>query len=203
ETDTNHDGLISMDEFMQQTSKEEFQKDPEWKTIDQQPQFTHEEYLEFERRRQEEVQHMIAQGQLPPHPNMPQGYYAVPPASFQAPAQGAQMHYQQPNQLLEQQQQQYHHQQQQYAQQQQYGGSQPVPAYQHPQPQPLVYQQPSQQQQPLPTYRHVQHNGHPEQVSLLHQSNSETPSLVQKQQPQDKLQNEQSTQHQQRSQQQN
>ncbi|EDW19794.2 nucleobindin-2 isoform X1 [Drosophila mojavensis] len=191
ETDTNHDGLISMDEFMQQTSKEEFQKDPEWKTIDQQPQFTHEEYLEFERRRQEEVQNMIAQGQLPPHPNMPQGYYAVPPASFQAPAQGAQMHYQQPNQLLEQQQQQYHHQQQQYAQQQQqqYGGSQPVPAYQHQQPQPLIYQQPSQQQQPLPTYRHVQHNGHPEQVSLLQQSNSETPSLVQKQQPQDKLQN--------------
>ncbi|XP_030244140.1 nucleobindin-2 [Drosophila navojoa] len=119
ETDTNHDGLISMDEFMQQTSKEKFQKDPEWKTIDQQPQFTHEEYLEFERRRQEEVQHMIAQGQLPPHPNMPQGYYiGPPPASFQAPAQGAQLHYQQPNQLLKQQEQQYHHQQQQYAQQQ-------------------------------------------------------------------------------------
>lgn len=196
---------------MQQTAKEEFQKDPEWKTIDQQPQFTHEEYLEFERRRQEEVQHMIAQGQLPPHPNMPQGYYAMPPpASFQAPAQSAQLHYEQPNQLLEQQQQQYHHQQQQYAQQQhqQYGGSQPVPAYQHPQPQPLIYQQPSQQ--PQPTYHQVQHNGHREQVApehqpqtLLQKSNSETPSLVQKHQPQDKLQHEQSTQQQQRSHQEN
>jgi len=68
ETDMNHDGLISIDEFMVQTNKEEFQKDPEWETIDRQQQYTHEEYLEYERRRQEEVQRLIAQGQLPPHP---------------------------------------------------------------------------------------------------------------------------------------
>ncbi|XP_064548530.1 nucleobindin-2 isoform X1 [Drosophila montana] len=201
ETDTNHDGLISIDEFMQQTAKEEFQKDPEWETIDQQPQFSHEEYLEFERRRQEEVQRMIAQGQLPPHPNMPQGYYAVPPPSgvtYHAPSQGAQLHYQQPNQLHAQQQQQYEHQQQQYAQQQQnhgqqyqqqqYGQPQPVqlnpnqvyqhagqipehqPAYQQ-QQQPLIYQQPSQQQpsQQQPVYQPVQPAVQPGQVPAQHQ----------------------------------
>ncbi|EDX10900.1 GD12377 [Drosophila simulans] len=73
ETDMNHDGLISIDEFMVQTNKEEFQKDPEWETIDRQQQYTHEEYLEYERRRQEEVQRLFVLGQLPPHPNMPQG----------------------------------------------------------------------------------------------------------------------------------
>ncbi|XP_017137565.1 nucleobindin-2 [Drosophila miranda] len=166
ETDTNHDGLISIEEFMMQTSKDEFQKDPEWETIDQQPQYTHEEYLEYERRRQEEVQRMIAQGQLPPHPNMPQGYYSAPPPGGVAyhPPNG-QLHYQQQDQQHAQQQQQYAQQQQQYAQQyqqQQYGNGQPVQlhpnqVYQHagqiPQQQP-VYQQPQpvqyqQQQQPV------------------------------------------------------
>lgn len=45
-----------------------------WETVDQQPQFTHEEYLEFERRRQEEIQRLIAEGRLPPHPQMPYAY---------------------------------------------------------------------------------------------------------------------------------
>jgi len=75
ESDTNRDGLISFQEFLAQTKRAEFQSDPEWETVDKQPQFTHEEYLEFERRRQEEIQRLIAQGQLPPHPNMPHGYY--------------------------------------------------------------------------------------------------------------------------------
>ncbi|XP_023162094.1 nucleobindin-2 [Drosophila hydei] len=218
ETDTNHDGLISIDEFMQQTAKEEFQKDPEWETIDQQPQFSHEEYLEFERRRQEEVQRLIAQGQLPPHPNMPQGYYAVPPpAAYPAPSQGSQLHYQQPNQLHTQQQQQYHHQQQQYAEQQQYGQQQPIAAYQQPQPQqPLIYQQPSQQQQQPNNYQYMPQAVHHEQVpqqyqqqTVQQQNNNQTPSPAQSQQlpeqqqqqnqkqnPQirDQVQHEQSTQ---------
>lgn len=62
EADTNHDNLISLDEFILQTKREEFNRDPNWDTVDNQPQFTHEEYLEFERRRQEEVQRLIAQG---------------------------------------------------------------------------------------------------------------------------------------------
>ncbi|XP_055324391.1 nucleobindin-2 isoform X2 [Sitodiplosis mosellana] len=75
EADTNHDNLISLDEFIAQTKREEFNRDPNWDTVDNQPQFTHEEYLEFERHRQEEIQRLIAQGALPPHANMPQGYY--------------------------------------------------------------------------------------------------------------------------------
>ncbi|XP_031619930.1 nucleobindin-2 [Contarinia nasturtii] len=75
EADTNHDNLISLEEFIAQTKREEFNRDPNWDTVDNQPQFTHDEYLEFERRRQEEIQRLIAQGALPPHPNMPQGYY--------------------------------------------------------------------------------------------------------------------------------
>lgn len=64
EADTNHDSLISMDEFIAQTKREEFNRDPNWDTVDNQPQFTHEEYLEFERRRQEEIQRLIAQGMV-------------------------------------------------------------------------------------------------------------------------------------------
>lgn len=75
EADINRDHLISFEEFMEQTKRREFEQDPGWETVDQQPQYTHEEYLEFERRRQEEIQRLIAEGKLPPHPNMPQGYY--------------------------------------------------------------------------------------------------------------------------------
>jgi len=172
ETDMNHDGLISIDEFMVQTNKEEFQKDPEWETIDRQQQYTHEEYLEYERRRQEEVQRLIAQGQLPPHPNMPQGYYAAPPpggVAYQQAPPGAQLHYQHPDQVHAQQQQQYAQQQQQYAQQyqqQQYGnGQQPVQlqpnqVYQHagqiPQQQQPVYQNQPVYQQQQPVYQQQQ-----------------------------------------------
>lgn len=62
EADKNHDSLISLQEFIDQTKRDEFQRDPGWETVDNQPQFTHEEYLEFERRRQEEIQRLIAQG---------------------------------------------------------------------------------------------------------------------------------------------
>lgn len=62
ETDTNRDGLISFQEFLEQTKRDEWNKDPEWETVDEKPQYTHEEYLEFERRRQEEIQRLMAQG---------------------------------------------------------------------------------------------------------------------------------------------
>uniref|UniRef100_A0A182WB14 EF-hand domain-containing protein n=1 Tax=Anopheles minimus TaxID=112268 RepID=A0A182WB14_9DIPT len=78
EADTNKDGLISFEEFIEQTKRDEFQKDPGWDTVDHEQQFTHEEYMEFERRRQEEIQRLIAEGKLPPHPNMPQGYHPGP-----------------------------------------------------------------------------------------------------------------------------
>uniref|UniRef100_A0A2M4A2F1 Putative nucleobindin-1 n=1 Tax=Anopheles triannulatus TaxID=58253 RepID=A0A2M4A2F1_9DIPT len=131
EADTNKDGLISFEEFVAQTKRDEFQKDPEWQTVDHEPQFTHEEYLEFERRRQEEIQRLIAEGKLPPHANMPQGYQPGPNGQYQVhpnaiPQQHYPQHQQQPphyqqqqhvqqqqQQHYQQQQQQYHHQQQQ------------------------------------------------------------------------------------------
>ncbi|XP_055689669.1 nucleobindin-2 [Lutzomyia longipalpis] len=87
EADTNRDSLISYEEFLEQTRREEFKRDDGWDTVDNQPQYTHEEYLEFERKRQEEIQRLISQGMLPPHPNMPQGYYPGPQGPYQAPHQ--------------------------------------------------------------------------------------------------------------------
>ncbi|XP_049294988.1 nucleobindin-2 [Anopheles funestus] len=131
EADTNKDGLISFEEFIEQTKRDEFQKDPGWDTVDHEPQFTHEEYVEFERRRQEEIQRLIAEGKLPPHPNMPQGYHPGDNGQYQvhpnAIPQQQVPHYQQQQQM---QQQQYHQQQQQhYQQQQQHHQGPPPPAY--------------------------------------------------------------------------
>lgn len=64
EVDTNGDRMVSLEELLAQTKREEFKKDPGWETVDQQPQFTHEEYMEFERRRQAEIQQLIAQGRV-------------------------------------------------------------------------------------------------------------------------------------------
>ncbi|XP_061392545.1 nucleobindin-2 [Musca vetustissima] len=165
ETDTNRDGLISFQEFLEQTKRDEFNRDPEWQTIDEQPQYTHEEYLEFERRRKEEVDRMIAQGLLPPHPNMPQGYYPDPNHAYQAGAyhqqqQQPQMHYQNPQQQHIQQQQQYQQQQQQYHQQQQQYQQHQQQQYQQQQYQQQQYQQPQYQGQqvhlnPNQVYQHV------------------------------------------------
>ncbi|XP_052892129.1 nucleobindin-2 [Anopheles moucheti] len=133
EADTNKDGLISFEEFLEQTKRDEFQKDPGWDTVDHEPQFTHEEYVEFERRRQEEIQRLIAEGKLPPHPNMPQGYHPGADGQYQvhpnAIPQQQVPHYQQQQQM---QQQQYHQQQQQqqhYQQQQHHQQGPPPPAY--------------------------------------------------------------------------
>nr|CAD7194402.1 unnamed protein product [Timema douglasi] len=62
EADTNKDGLISFQEFLSQTRKPEFEKDQGWEGLDQQQVYTREEYQEFERRRQMDVQRMIEQG---------------------------------------------------------------------------------------------------------------------------------------------
>ena len=49
-------------EFLEQTRKQEFQKDPGWNTIDEEPVYNQQEYMEFERRRQMEIQRLIDQG---------------------------------------------------------------------------------------------------------------------------------------------
>lgn len=54
--------FFSFEEFLEQTKRQEFNRDEGWDTIDTQPQFSQQEYEEFERRRQQEIQHMIDQG---------------------------------------------------------------------------------------------------------------------------------------------
>jgi len=94
EADTNKDGLISFEEFLAQTQKPEFEKDSGWEGLDEQQVYTHDEYLEFEKRRQEEIQRLIAQGVIPPYPNgMP-----PPHSGYQQDPQGQQFHQQFPPQ---------------------------------------------------------------------------------------------------------
>lgn len=205
EADTNKDGLISYEEFVEQTKREEFQKDPEWDTVDHQPQFTHEEYLEYERRNQEQVQRLIAEGKLPPHPNMPQGYYpgpntgpyqvhpnAIPqnnqpynpsPPGHPNQAPQYQAHPQQgyPQQVNLHPNQVYQHHQDPNYQQQQSGQQSNV--YQHP---PQYQQQPQQHQ---PSQQQQQYNQHPPQPQQQQQQQQypqqqvQNPPVHQNQQP--------------------
>uniref|UniRef100_A0A6M2E2Z4 Putative nucleobindin-2 isoform x2 n=1 Tax=Xenopsylla cheopis TaxID=163159 RepID=A0A6M2E2Z4_XENCH len=85
EADTNRDGLISFKEFFDQTKREEFQRDQGWDTLETQKMYTNEEYQQFERRRQEEIQRMIQQGMLPPNPY---GHPGQMPPHGQFPPQG-------------------------------------------------------------------------------------------------------------------
>ncbi|XP_011198202.2 nucleobindin-2 [Bactrocera dorsalis] len=175
ETDTNRDGLISFQEFLEQTKRDEWNKDPEWETVDEKPQYTHEEYLEFERRRQQEVQRLMAQGLLKPHPNMPQGYYTNDAHdTYQVGGQqhvpaGQQMHYQQPQQQHLQQQQQYAQQQQQYVQQQQQPQFQGQPVQLHPNQAYQTVNGQQQQHQQIPQQQQYQQVPQPQQYQQVPQ----------------------------------
>ncbi|XP_034534331.1 nucleobindin-2-like [Notolabrus celidotus] len=48
EVDTNKDRLVSLNEFMAATKKEEFTEKDEWETLDQNPMYTEEELREYE-----------------------------------------------------------------------------------------------------------------------------------------------------------
>ncbi|EFN63576.1 Nucleobindin-2 [Camponotus floridanus] len=141
EADLNHDGLISYQEFLEQTKKPNFQQDEGWQGLDEQQMYSKEEYEVFQKRRQEEIQNMIAKGMLPP-----------PPDSAHLP-----VHEQFPPQYQQQlQSQQYHPQQIQSSQQ--YSGQispqQPIghvpQQYQGQMPQQQFYQPPPQQPYPVP-----------------------------------------------------
>lgn len=67
EVDQNKDGLISYAEFIDQTKKQEFQEDKGWETIDENKQFTEEEYRQFEKQRLAEVERMVQQGMVNKH----------------------------------------------------------------------------------------------------------------------------------------
>lgn len=54
----------SFDEFLDQTKKQDFQEDKGWESLDQQKVYTEEEYRQFEKRRLEEIERLIAQGMV-------------------------------------------------------------------------------------------------------------------------------------------
>jgi len=67
ETDKDKDRMISFDEFMDQTKKEEFNKhDETWDGVDDiEDDFSDEEFTQFEHERQAEIQAMLDKGQVP------------------------------------------------------------------------------------------------------------------------------------------
>lgn len=79
EADKDRDGLISRKEFIDLTSRPEFEKDDGWKTIDEQQQYTPEEFQQYQHHRQEALQHQYAY-----YVNNPQYYHPQMPA-YQVP----------------------------------------------------------------------------------------------------------------------
>jgi len=102
ESDSDKDRMISFDEFLAETQRDEFEKDPGWDTLDEDDSelYTDEEFERFESQREAEMQAMLAQqaqaGQYP-HPGyqagqqgLPQGYNfqnipAMPPVGYGHP----------------------------------------------------------------------------------------------------------------------
>ncbi|KAI5701872.1 hypothetical protein M8J76_004499 [Diaphorina citri] len=96
EADVNRDRLISWEEFLEMTRRQEFNQDPGWKPIDQEQVYSQAEVEAYERQRQAEVDRLVREGKIPsippqyahyghpqqqyhpgqgqpvPHPNMPQ-----------------------------------------------------------------------------------------------------------------------------------
>lgn len=54
----------SYQEFLEQTKKPDFERDEGWQGLDEQQIYSQQEYEAYERRRQEEVQKMIAKGMV-------------------------------------------------------------------------------------------------------------------------------------------
>jgi len=89
ESDANKDRLISYDEFLTETKKDEFDEDPGWETMDMQDGddkeiFSDEEFRAYQAQRDREIQGMLNKGQVPPgypyYGNVPPGaqQYQVP-----------------------------------------------------------------------------------------------------------------------------
>merc|ERR1712008_362068 len=89
ESDANKDRLISYDEFLTETKKDEFEEDPGWETMDMQDGddkeiFSDEEFRAYQAQRDREIQGMLNKGQVPPgypyYGNVPPGaqQYQVP-----------------------------------------------------------------------------------------------------------------------------
>ncbi|XP_012526824.1 nucleobindin-2 isoform X2 [Monomorium pharaonis] len=216
EADLNHDGLISYQEFLEQTKKPDFQQDEGWQGLDEQQIYSQQEYEAFQRQRQEELQGRIAKGMLPPSPDahlpvqheqfppqyQQQYHPQVPPSQQQYPGQVPPVgHIPQYQGQIPVQQQPYQpqvpppqqHYPNQIPQQQQYQGQQ------------LQYQVPVPQQ---PQFQaHQQYQGQPQQAQQFHgqpqQIQHETQGQPQQAQQQTQSQPQQAQQTQQQQQIQN
>ncbi|XP_011145754.1 nucleobindin-2 isoform X2 [Harpegnathos saltator] len=196
EADLNHDGLISYQEFLEQTKKPDFQRDEGWRALEEQEIYSQQEYEAYERRRQEEVQKMIAKGMLPPLPDnahLPVQHEQFPPQYQQYPgaAQPPIGHAPPP---------QYQGQvppyQAQIPQQQHYQGQVPQQQSQYQQAQLPQYQaqMPHQQQFQAQQAQQQYHQAQPQQIPQQYQGQ---PHQVQAQHQQQQAQHEQQTQQQQ------
>ncbi|XP_052067480.1 nucleobindin-2-like isoform X2 [Mytilus californianus] len=105
ELDKDKDKLVSKEEFLQYTASNDFNKDEPWDTIDQNKEYTDEEYKEYERMLMEEEMKRRQQGSFDSH--------AQPGMVMQPPHDQNVDHMQMQQQHHQQQQQQQHHQQQQ------------------------------------------------------------------------------------------
>ncbi|KAL6442269.1 hypothetical protein ACFW04_002494 [Cataglyphis niger] len=204
EADLNHDGLISYQEFLEQTKKPEFQQDEGWQGLDEQQIYSKEEYEVFLQRRKEEMQNMIAKGMFPSQHQQQFQSQQYHPQQIQYPGQIPQQpvvgHVPQQYQGQVPQQQIYQpspqHYPDQIPQQHQYQAHQPQ--YQVPVPQQHFQAQPHYQghpQQAQPQYQgqpqqaQPQHQGQPHQVQQQpqgqpQQSQQQTQQQTQNQVPQ-------------------
>uniref|UniRef100_A0A0K2VGS6 EFhand protein NUCB1 [Nasonia vitripennis] n=1 Tax=Lepeophtheirus salmonis TaxID=72036 RepID=A0A0K2VGS6_LEPSM len=108
ESDKDKNRLISFEEFMAETRKEEYNKDPGWDTIDQHEEdiFSEKEYNQFKDVRQREMDYMIEHGMVPseypffgevPPGAMPlPGQQGYPPPGYQPPPHPSQFNNQYP-----------------------------------------------------------------------------------------------------------
>jgi len=163
EVDLNRDRLISWEEFKTMSEQPNFEKDEGWKTIDQNEIYTDEELKQFEHQRQQQVNQMVQNGNLPQyppeyyqyHPNIPNPSLNHGPPYQSHPNYNQPQHMGYPQQPHLGQQHQFDHQQQ---QQPQYQYQQHQYQQQHPQHQ---YQQQPQQNQPQ--HQAVPQNAVPQQ----------------------------------------
>jgi Ca2+-binding EF-hand superfamily protein len=102
EADKDHDGLITRKEFLDLTARADFDKDPGWKGLDENTVYTQQELHEYEKHRQQALEHQYAyyvpeyHGAPPPHHGGPpppphhSGQFAPPPPPNHPPPVGYQ-----------------------------------------------------------------------------------------------------------------
>jgi len=81
ESDKDKNRMISYDEFLAETERDEFEKDPGWDSLDDEELYTDEEFQRFEREREDQIKNLIESGQMPPgypYPNIP----GMPPPGY-------------------------------------------------------------------------------------------------------------------------